>query len=348
MGQDGHDRGEHDGGHAVHGHAVHGQAMHGRAADGDVTHDHGGCGHRHGGGMGHVHAPASFGGAFAIGIALNVAYVGGEVVYGLLAHSLALLADAGHNAGDVLGLAAAWLADRLGRARPTRRFTYGFRASSILAALGNAVILLVITGGIAAEAIRRLFEPSPTAGLTVMAVAAVGIAVNGATALMFMRGRERDLNRAAAFAHMAADAGVAAAVVVAGLAIHLTGWSAIDPVVSLLVSVLIVRGTWSLLRRSVFYALDAVPPGVDREAVERLLRGAPGVVAVHDLHIWGMSTTETALTAHLVCPDRPLGDAGLAALCAALQRQHDIAHATLQVEQGDAAHPCALAPAEVV
>ncbi len=307
-------------------------------------HTHGPHGHAHG----HAHAPADFGAAFAIGITLNVLYVAAEAVAGVVGHSLALLADAGHNGGDVLGLAAAWLASRLGRARPTARFTYGFRSSSILAALANAVVLLVITGGIAAEAIRRFFAPEPVAGLAVIEVAAVGIVVNVATALLFMRGRQSDLNVRAAFAHMAGDALVAAGVVVAGGAILLTGWSAIDPLTSLLVSAAIVFGTWSILRDSLAYALDAVPPGIDRDAVARLLENVPGVTAVHDLHIWGMSTTETALTAHLVRPGHPGDDEMLCGLADRLRTEHGIGHATLQVEEGHAGFPCTLAPHDVV
>ena len=315
-------------------------------------HDHEGGAHSHAPGQahahGHAHAPSHFGPAFAIGITLNVAYVAGEIVAGSVSHSLALLADAGHNGGDVLGLTAAWLASRLGRARPTARFTYGFRSSSILAALANAVMLLVVTGAIAAEAIRRFLRPAPVAGMTVIEVAAVGIVVNVATALLFLRGRSSDLNVRAAFAHMAGDAIVAAGVVVAGGAILLTGWSAIDPLTSLLVSGVIVAGTWSILRDSLAYALDAVPPGIDRDAVARLLESVPGVTAVHDLHIWGMSTTETALTAHLVRPGQATDDAMLSTLAERLRVEHGIGHATLQVEAGDAGFPCVLAPHDVV
>lgn len=326
--------------------------------DGDHGHDHshghghdhaGGHGHNHShAGGGHVHAPASFGMAFAIGMALNLLYVGGEVVYGVIAGSLALLADAGHNLGDVLGLGCAWLAASLGKRRPSGRFTYGLRRSSILSALFNAVVLLVVTGGIAWEAIRRLLHPDPVAGRVVMIVAAVGILVNGATALLFMSGRKDDLNVRGAFLHMASDAATAAAVVVAGLLITLTGWLRIDPAISLIVAVVIVIGTWSLLRQSVELALDAVPPGIDQAEVERFLRGLPGVADLHDLHIWGMSTTETALTAHLVRPGQPTDDALLRAAAATLDRRYGIGHATFQVECGEDGEPCVLAPASVV
>lgn len=313
----------------------------------DHTHGHAPGRHHHGGG-GHVHAPASFGAAFAIGIALNLAYVAGEAIYGVLSGSLALLADAGHNLGDVLGLGAAWLAAGLGRRRPGGRFTYGLRRSSILSALFNAILLLVVTGGIVAEAIRRLVEPAPVSGSVVMIVAAIGIAVNGVTALLFMSGAKNDLNLRGAFLHMASDALTAAAVVVAGLLIALTGWQRIDPAISLLVAVVIVLGTWSLLRQSVALALDAVPPGIDPAAVERTLRALPGVSDLHDLHIWGMSTTETALTAHLVRPGLPPDDALLRSAAATLERLYGIGHATFQVETGEDGEMCRLAPAQVV
>jgi len=281
-------------------------------------------------------------------MALNLAYVAGEVVYGTLAGSLALLADAGHNLGDVLGLGAAWLASVLGRRRPTRRFTYGLRRSSILSALFNAVLLLVVTGGIVWEGIRRLIHPDPVAGRVVMIVAAIGILVNGATALLFMSGRKEDLNIRGAFLHMATDAATAASVVVAGLLIALTGWQRIDPAVSLLVAGAIVLGTWSLLRGSLDLALDAVPAGVDRNAVESYLRGLDGVTDLHDLHIWGMSTTEVALTAHLLRPDRPADDHLLHDAAAALKDRFGIGHATFQIETGNDSRPCALAPEERV
>ncbi len=305
-------------------------------------------GHAHVHGHAHTHAPASFGAAFAIGIALNLLYVGGEAIYGVLAGSLALLADAGHNLGDVLGLGAAWLAAGLGRRLPGGRYTYGLRRSSILSALFNAILLLVVTGGIAAEAIRRLIDPAPVSGPVVMIVAAIGIAVNGVTAWLFMSGAKDDLNLRGAFLHMASDALTACAVVVAGLLIVLTGFQRIDPAISLLVAIVIVAGTWSLLRRSVELALDAVPPGIDPAAVERTLRALPGVSDLHDLHIWGMSTTETALTAHLVRPGLPPDDALLRSAAALLERLYGIGHATFQVETGEDGETCRLAPAEVV
>ena len=309
----------------------------------DDAHD----GHSHEAG-GHQHAPANFGKAFAIGIALNLAYVFGEAFYGVASHSLALLADAGHNFGDVLGLAGAWFASVLSRRPPSSRFTYGLRGSSILAALGNAVILLIITGGIAWEGIRRLMNPEPTGGYTIMAVAALGILVNGITAYLFMAGRKDDLNIKGAFLHMASDALVALGVVIAGAVILWTGWLWLDPAISLVISAVIVAGTWSLLRDSVHLSLDAVPPGLDKEQVEAFLGGLPGVVEVHDLHIWAMSTTETALTAHLVRPDESIDDDLLHDACDQLRQRFKIGHATLQVEDGRGVHPCVLQPDHVV
>jgi cobalt-zinc-cadmium efflux system protein len=298
--------------------------------------------HRHGKGghHGHSHAPVDFGRAFAIGIALNGVYVVGEAAYGLFANSLALLADAGHNAGDVVSLGLAWLAAWLSKRAPSSRYTYGLRSSSILAALANAVLLALVTGAIAWEAVLRLMQPQPAAGLTMMAVAAVGIAVNGVTALMFASGRDRDLNVRSAFQHMASDALVAAGVVVTGAAILYTHWLWLDPVISLVISAVIVLGAWSLLREALALALAGVPTGVDRGGVADYLAGLPGVTGVHDLHIWGMSTTETALTAHLVRPGAALDDLLLTEACGELRRRFSIHHATLQVECGEA--PCEL------
>ncbi len=306
-------------------------------------HHHHASGHHH-----HDHAPASFGRAFAVGIALNLAYVVGEAFYGVLAHSLALLADAGHNLGDVLGLGGACLAAALSKRRPGGRYTYGLRRASILAALGNAVLLLVVTGGIAWEGILRLVHPQPAGGAVIMAVAAAGIAVNGITALMFMSGRKGDLNINGAFTHMASDALVALGVVLAGAVIYWTGWLWVDPAVSLAVSAAIVAGTWSLLRDSINFSLDAVPPGIDQTQITLFLQQLPGVAEVHDLHIWGMSTTETALTAHLVRPGAAPDDDILHHAAAALKQRFNIGHATFQIETGAGTHPCQLRPAEVV
>lgn len=308
-----------------------------------------GHGHGHQDGIGgHQHVPANFGKAFAIGIALNLAYVIGEAFYGVVAHSLALLADAGHNLGDVLGLAGAWLASSLGKRRPIGRYTFGLRRFSILAALGNAIVLLVVTGGIAWEGIRRLLDPEPVGGSIIMAVAALGIVVNGVTAFLFMAGRKDDLNIKGAFLHMASDAIVALGVMIAGAVILWTGWLWVDPAISLIVSVIIVFGTWGLLRDSMNLALDAVPPGVDQTKVAAFLQKLPGVAAVHDLYIWGMSTTETALTVHLVRPGAAIDDDMLHYASGELREHFGISHATFQVEDGTGAHPCALQPDTVV
>ena len=252
--------------------------------------------------------PASFGRAFAIGISLNLAYVIAQVVFGIAAHSLALLADAGHNFGDVLGLGLAWGASYLVTKKPTERYTYGLRKTSVLAALANAIFLLVAVGVITGEAIRRFSEHEPVAGMTVIWVAAIGVVINTATALLFMAGRKGDLNIRGAFMHMAADAAVSLGVVVAGFAILATGWHWLDPAVSLLINAVIVVGTWSLLRDSFKLSIDAAPEGMDVGEIKRHLAGQTGVTAVHDLHVWAMSTTETALTAHLVIPEASVGD----------------------------------------
>ena len=297
---------------------------------------------------GHSHAPKDFGRAFVLGTALNVGLVVAQVVFGWFAHSLALLADAGHNLSDVFGLLLAWWASHLVKTRPTARRTYGLGRSSILAALTNAVFLLVAVGGITWEAVRRFSDPHPVQGGTVIWVAALGIAINTGTALMFMGGRKGDLNVRGAFLHMAADAAVSAGVVVAGIAILFTGWHWLDPVTSLLINAVIVWGTWGLLRDAVNLTLDAVPTGIDPTKVKDYLAGLPGVTAVHDLHIWPLSTTETALTAHLVQPDAELDDGLLARTCEGLREKFGIGHVTIQRERGDAAHPCRLAPEEVV
>ena len=296
----------------------------------------------------HEHKPTSYGRAFAIGVALNSGFVVMEAIFGLSSHSLALLSDAGHNLGDVLGLLLAWGASYLGHLQPTERRTYGMRRSSILAALANAVILLVVTGGIGWEAIRRLSHPQPVASTTILWVAAIGIAVNGITALMFLSGRKRDVNLKGAFLHMASDAAVALGVVLAALAMHATGWLWLDPVVSVLIGLVIMVGTWGLLRESLNLALDAVPENIHPADVEAYLKALPGVDAVHDLHIWGMSTTEAAMTAHLVTPDASIDDALLSRINQELHAQFGIEHTTVQFEHGDVAHPCGQAPAEVV
>lgn len=295
----------------------------------------------------HGHAQLSYGHAFATGIALNLAYVGGEALAGILSGSLALLADAGHNLSDVLGLSLSWGAAVLSRRQPSGRFTYGLRSSSILAALTNAIILLVVTGGIAWEAIWRIGHPVPVASDIVVAVAAIGIFVNGGTAMLFASG-SADLNVKSAFLHFAADALVTAGVVAAGIVIWLTDWLWLDPAVSLVVSAVIVFGTWSLLKSAIGLALDAVPEGVDAAAVRAHLLGLPGITGLHDLHIWGMSTTETALTCHLIMPAGHPGDAVLNAMTQQLHHRFGIEHATIQIELADTDEACALTPEHVV
>ena len=291
----------------------------------------------------HDHGPATYDRAFALGVAFNVIFVVTEAVFGVIAGSTALLADAAHNFSDVLGLLLAWGASYLSRRPRSARRTYGWRSSSILAALINAVVLLVVTGGIAWQAIQRFGTPEPVGGGIVAWVALVGVGVNTATALLFMRGRKNDLNIRGAFLHMAADAAVSAGVAVAGVVILVTAWSWIDPVVTLLIAGVILGGTWGLLRESFNLALHAVPEGIDPEAVEAYLLGLPGVTAVHDVHIWAMSTTETALTAHLVKQDARGDDAIIADATRVLLDRFGIEHTTLQWERGsDACCPRAM------
>ncbi|SEM80976.1 cobalt-zinc-cadmium efflux system protein [Sphingomonas gellani] len=312
------------------------------------SHGHGhsqGHGHGHGHSHGHHHAPATFDRAFAIGIGLNIAFVVAEGAAGFIAGSVALLADAGHNLSDVLGLAVAWGGARLARTPPSKRFTYGLKGSTILAALFNALLLLVALGAIVLEAGQRFADPEPVPGLTVSAIAGVGILVNGVTAWLFASGRKGDVNIRGAFLHMAADALVSAGVMIAGVAIWATGIGWIDPLVSLVIAAVIFLQTFGLLRETVEMALGAVPRGIDFDAVRMALRALPGVSHVHDLHIWPMSTTEPVLTAHLVMPDGHPGDGFLGEAQTLLHDRFGIGHATLQVETGAA---CGLAdPATV-
>jgi cobalt-zinc-cadmium efflux system protein len=296
-------------------------------------HSHGvhGPGHHHG----HSHHPAHFGRAFAVGIALNLGFVAVEATYGFLANSMALLADAGHNLSDVLSLAAAWAGAVLAKRPPSRRFSYGFRAASILAALANSVILLIAVSFIVYNAVMRLIIPDLVEAGTVAVVAAIGIVVNGATALMFARGRRSDINIRGAYLHMVADALVSAGVVVAAIGITLTGWHWIDPVAGLIVAGIIIIAGADLLRDSLIMALAGVPPGIDADEVERHLLDLPGVERVHDLHIWPMSTTEFALTAHLVIPGGFPGDAFLADCAHGIEHRFRIGHCTFQVEVGE-------------
>ena len=307
-------------------------------------HDHNHAGHSH---AGHSHAPASFDRAFAIGIGLNIVFVAVEAIVGLRIDSVALLADAGHNLSDVLGLVVAWGGTMLARTAPTKRFTYGLKGSTILAALANALLLMVALGAIVLEASQRFSDPAPTAGLTVSMVAGVGIAVNAITAWMFARGRKGDVNIRGAYLHMAADALVSAGVVIAGIVIWRTGLSWIDPAVSIVIAILIFWQTWGLLRETVEMSLSAVPRGIAYDDVDAALCGLPGVEKIHDLHIWPMSTTEPVLTAHLVMPAGHPGDQFLSDARTMLHDRFGIGHATLQVETGGD-HDCSMADASTV
>lgn len=314
-----------------------------------MTHD--GHGHRHEDGCGHGHAhllPATgFDRAMRWGVGLNLAFVAVEVAAGLQASSLALLADAGHNAGDVVGLLLAWGASWLARRPPSRKYTWGLRRTTIYAALGNAVLLLTACGAILWEAVHRLRAPAAVAGTTVIAVAALGVVINTLTALLFLRGR-RDANVRGAFLHMAADAAISAGVVTAGIAIQATGLAWIDPAVSILVTLAIVWGTWSLFREGLELALDAVPRGVDPEAITAALAALPGVAEVHDLHVWGASTSEASLTAHLVVPEPVAHGRVLAAAGEMARVRFQIAHVTLQLEDEAAAAACPQRPADTL
>ncbi len=288
--------------------------------------------HAHAPGGGHAHAPADFGRAFLIGIILNTGFVILEATYGWLSGSMALIADAGHNLSDVLALLLAWGASVAAKKPATSRFTYGYKSSTILAALANAGLLLVAIGAIAFETFNRMAEPAPVQGMTMVIVAGIGIAINAGTAMMFMRGRQHDINVRGAFLHMAADALVSLGVVIAGFAILMTGALWIDPVVSLVIVAVIAWGTWGLLKDSVEMSLLAVPKGVSESGVRGYLAGLDGVTEIHDLHIWPMSTTETALTAHLVMPGGHPGDAFLREVAEELEHHHHISHTTLQIE----------------
>ncbi len=317
-----------------------------------MTHDHnhghenenGHC-HAHGH---HHHGDLNYNRAFAIGVGLNLAFFVVEIIFGLFANSLALLADAGHNFSDVLGLLLAWGASILSRRSPSPRRTYGFRRSSILAALLNALILLIAISAIAWEAIGRLFHPDTVATGTVVIVAFIGVFINTATALLFMRGKEQDLNIRGAYLHMAADAAISLGVAAGGFVIAMTSWIWIDPALSLAIAAAIAVATWQLLWQSLNLSLDAVPDQIDLPAVLTFLSGLSGVVEVHDLHIWAISTTETALTVHLVKPDANVDDDWLADISEELRIRFNIGHATIQIENGSSKVPCRLAPDHVV
>jgi len=310
-------------------------------------HHHHGQHHDPAGCAGHGPGPRRFDRALALGAAVNAAFVAAEFVAGTWAGSLALVADAGHNAGDVLGLLLAWGSAWLARRPPSRRYTWGFRRSTIYAALANAVLLLVACGAIAWEALHRLRAPPAVAGLTVVAVAAAGVVVNTATALLLRHGRD-DANVRAAFLHMAADAAVSAGVVVAGLVIAMTGLAWIDPVVSIGVALVILVGTWGLLRESLDLALDAVPRGVDPVAIEAALAALPGVIEVHDLHVWGASTSEVSLTAHLVTGPEADRDAVLAGAGATVRTRFGVVHSTIQIENAAEGRACMQRPADAL
>ncbi len=349
-----HEHAEH--GHGADGHHASGHGSHGDHSDGSSdgtsnvnndghsgdshAHDHA---HGHGGHHHHHHTPtAGHGRAFALAVGLNVGIVVLQAVYGVLAHSTALLADAGHNLSDVLGLLLAWGAIWLAKRQPSARYTFGLGSSSILASLANAGLLLFACGVIVAEALDRLFNPAPVAGFDVFVVASVGMVGNGFSAWLFMRGQEKDLNIRGAFLHMVADAAISAAVAVSGLVILGTGWTWLDPVMSIAVVVVIVYGTWGLLRDSVRLALDAVPPGVDLQRIRDYLATQPGVTDVHDLHVWALSTTGNALSAHLVMPAGHPGDQAVDGIVTVLREQFEMHHATLQVDIGTTDHRCSL------
>ncbi|MDQ0242996.1 cobalt-zinc-cadmium efflux system protein [Bacillus fengqiuensis] len=300
-----------------------------------MGHSHHGHNHGHSHSHGHHHhGPSNYGFAFAFGIILNTIFIIVEVIYGIIGDSLALLADAGHNLSDVLGLIIAWIAVWLGRKNPTKKRTYGFKRSSILAALFNAVFLLVAIGAIAWEAIQRFSSPAPVMGKTVIIVALIGIVINTMTAMLFMSGRKHDLNIRGAFLHMAVDALVSLGVVVAGFLILWTGWQWLDPLVSLVIAIIVLLSTWGLLRESLNLSLDAVPEGIDLIEIENYLKTLPTIIEVHDLHVWGMSTTEAALTVHLIRTDTEDNDRLLQQLTKELHDRFGIEHTTIQIEKG--------------
>lgn len=319
---------KHDHDHADHDH------------DHDHSHEHG---HSHGHGHGHSHAPADFNKAFAIGVFLNLVLVVGQFIFGFIAHSLALIADAGHNFADVLGLLLAWWAAKLVKSIPTKKHTYGLRSASILAALTNATVLLITMGAVGWEAILRLQHPEPTEGKLVIWLAALGIVVNAATAALFFSGRKGDLNIRSAFVHLAADAAMSVGVVIAGIAIVYTGKLWIDPVVSLVITALIIYGTWGIFRDSLNLSLHAVPDNINHDAVEKYLLSCPKVSEVHDLHIWAMSTTEVALTAHLVVEKAEVEKDFYTEISHHLEHDFGIHHCTIQIESHAQEQVCTLA-----
>jgi cobalt-zinc-cadmium efflux system protein len=288
----------------------------------------------------HHHAPPDFNRAFLVGVILNVVFVVVEVVFGLLSNSLALLTDAGHNLSDVLGLVLAWGAAVLAQKTPSLRRTYGYSRATILASLASGLLLLAAVGAIAWEAVGRLFTPVEPAGLTIVVVAAIGVVINTATALMFVRGKDHDLNIRGAFLHMAADAAVSLGVVISGALILWRGWAWVDPAISLVIAAVILWSTWGLLRDSLNLAVDAVPASIDPQAVRAYLGDLPGVLGLHDLHIWAMSTTDSALTVHLVMAPVPESDRFLNQVAVDLKERFGIHHATIQLERGEPGVTC--------
>jgi cobalt-zinc-cadmium efflux system protein len=334
-----HDHHEHEHGHQ-RGHQHDGKQAHQHGHKHDHKHDHD---HGHAHGHHHHHGdPNTMGRAFAIAIVLNTAFVGIEFFYGFLANSTALMADAGHNLSDVLGLMLAWGAAILARRAPNGRYTYGLRSTSMLAALFNGMLLMAACGGIAWEAVQQLIHPDPVAGLTVSVVAGVGILINGFSAWLFMSGSKDDINIRGAYLHMAADAAISLGVLVAGVIVRYSGWNWLDPLVSMLIVAFIVYSTWSLLKQATRMMLAAVPDNVNREEIAQFLRGRPGVTEVHDLHIWAMSTTETALTAQLVTPAGYPGDMAIDDISKELREEFSIQHSTLQIRLGASSQECCL------
>lgn len=321
-------------GNCQHNHDHKHDHKHEHSADPHHGHDHGPGGHHH-----HP-VPTDFNLAFACAVSLNLLFTLFEGGYAIFAHSMSLLADAGHNLGDVLGLSLAWGANWLLTKAATERYSYGYKSTTIIASIINALLLVATSAIIAYESIGKLFHPAIVNEHVVIIVALVGIFINGGTALMFMRGHKEDLNIKGAYLHLAADALVSIGVVVAGIIILFTKWYWVDPVVGLLIVATIIAGTWGLLRHSLDLLLDAVPRHINQTGVATYLSSIPGVTAVHDLHIWGLSTKEVALTAHLVMPEQELHDADYSRIAEALKHDFKIGHVTLQVEKGSLEHNC--------
>jgi cobalt-zinc-cadmium efflux system protein len=317
---------------------------------------HHGCSHTHSGDPQDQHRhhhhhepPENFSMRFAVGAALNMAFVVAELGFGFVSNSLGLIADAAHNFSDVVGLLLAWAGMWLARLNPTAQRTYGYSGASILAALGNAALLFVAIGGILVHAVQRFFHPSDVHSMTIIWVAAVGIVINFGTAMLFHKGQEKDLNIRGAYLHMMADAVISLGVVIAGLVIMYTGWAWVDPMISVAIAVVIFIGTWGLAKESLHLSLAGVPRHVNRDKVHEFLSNLPGVTEVHDLHIWAMSTTNTALTVHLLRPDHGVDDAFLHFIAQELEEKYGIQHPTIQLETGkDSASPCRFAPDEVI